>query len=355
MVNEFKNSMARASASLRMALRKELFSGNLIVGDLLPSVRQLSAQFQLAPKTVHRALQELEKEGLISSEPRKGFRVLSRSNDPRRGCPVASVLDSPDWNNTSPLHLTLKLNIERILNEQSFSLLSVFCVNKTIDSIIEQIKIGRAWGVLLDTVNVPLLAKIEKMGIPAVMIDAWVEDAPFDVVLQDNYQGGYKAAKYLLKQGYKKIAWVGPIGSSGISRERFGGASAALSGAGRYLTKEMCFECDHNNPDAEVLKILTAKNRPDAIIALWREIAISIANTAKKLNLKIGTDFGMVGWSTLDKYEAYSKFFEENNTPPTIVWDPAEMAQTAINRLSERWRNPQMPVLRLHVGTNIRI
>lgn len=354
MAKDLKYSTARASANLRSTLRKELFSGNILVGDLLPSVRQLSTSYQLAPKTVHRALQALEREGLIGAEPRKGFRVLSRSNDPRKGCPVASVLDSSDWNNTSPLHLTLKLSIEKNLAEQSFSLLSVFCANKTIDSILEQIKGGRAWGVLLDTVNVPLLTKIEKIGIPAVMIDAWVEDAPFDVVLQDNYQGGYKAAKYLLKQGYKKIAWLGPVGSSGISRERFGGASAALGGAGRYLAKEMCFECNHVRPDAEVHKLLSSKNRPDAIIAMWSEISVSIARTAKKLNINIGSDLGMVGWSTADKYEQYAKSFEENQVPPTIVWDPEEMAQTAINRLAERWRNPNMPCLRLHVGANIR-
>ena len=354
MAPEPKNTSARASANLRSSLRKELFSGNLAVGDLLPSVRHLGSTYNLAPKTVHRALQALEREGLIGSEPRKGFRVLSRSNDPRQGLPVVSVLETTDLINTSPLHKTLHQLIEKTLAEQAFPILSVFSANKSVEDILEEIKVGQAWGLLLDTVNIPLLKRIEKMGVPAVMIDAWMEDAPFDVVLQDNYQGGYKAAKHLVKKGYKKIAWFGPIGSSGISRERFGGVVAALSTAGIFITKEMCFECDPNAANAKALELLSSKNRPDAIISLWSEASISIAIAAKKLNLKIGKDFGMVGWSTEDKYEQYSKSFEDNNAPPTIVWAPEEMVQTAMTRLSERWRNPTMPCLRLHVGTFLR-
>lgn len=354
MPKEYKNTTARASAVLRSTLRKELFSGSLKVGVLLPSVRHLSTAYKLAPKTVHRALQALEREGLIGSEPRKGFRVLSRSNDPRQGLPVASILDTNHLNNTSPLHQTLNGMLEKILAEQAFPILNIFGANKSTNEIISHIKTEKVWGVLLDTVNLPLLIQIEKLGVPAVMIDAWVEDSPFDVVLQDNYQGGYKAAKCLIKQGYKRIAWLGPIGSSGISRERFGGAAAACAASGTPLTKEWCFECEVNNPHKKTLELLSAKNKPDAILSLWSEVSLSIATVSKKLNLKIGKDFGMVGWSTEDKYEEYSKSFENDTPPPTIIWAPEEMALTAISRLSERWQNPTMPSLRLLVPTYLR-
>lgn len=354
MLTEYKNTTARASAVLRSSLRKELFSGNLKVGTLLPSVRHLSTTFKLAPKTVHRALQALEREGLIGSEPRKGFRVLSRSTDPRQGLPVASILETNHLKNTSPLHQTLNGLFEKTLAEQAFPILNIFSANKAINEIINQIKTEKAWGVLLDTVNLPLLIQIEKAGIPAVMIDAWVEDAPFDVVLQDNYQGGYKAAKCLIKQGHKRIAWLGPIGSSGISRERFGGAAAACAAFGIPLSKEWCFECDINNPQKKTLELLSAKNKPDGILSLWSEISLAIASVSKKLNLKIGKDFAMVGWSTEDKYEEYSKSFENDSPPPTIIWSPEEMALTAISRLSERWQNPTMPTLRLLVPTYLR-
>lgn len=352
---EYKNTTARASATLRSTLRKDIFSGTLKIGSLLPSVRALSKTFQLTPKTVHYALQALEREGLIGAEPRKGFRILSRSKDPRQGFPVASILDTNHLNNTSPLHQTLNTLIEKTLAEQAIPILNIFTETKSITEIVSQIKKEKTWGVLLDTVNLPLLIQMEKIGIPAVMIDAWVENAPFDVVLQDNYQGGYEAAKYLIKQGHKRIAWLGPIGSSGISRERFAGALVACETNGASIPNEWRFECEVNKPHAKTLELLSIKNRPDAILSLWSEISISVASNAKKLKLKIGKDFEMVGWTTEDKYEKYALAFEKNNTPPTIIWDPQEMAQMAINRLSEKWQNPTIPTMRILVPTYLRV
>ena len=50
---------------------KMLLDGLLSVGEQLPSVRQISADFQLNPLTVSRAYQELAEEGFI--EKRRGL------------------------------------------------------------------------------------------------------------------------------------------------------------------------------------------------------------------------------------------------------------------------------------------
>lgn len=344
----------RPSNKLQNILRKELTSGVLAIGDLLPSVRQLSATYNIAPRTVHKVLQYLEKEGLIFAEPRKGYRVKHNVNDPRKGCPVAFLLESSNYTKTAPLHFTLRVAMENILSTQSGSLLSVFSENKTLEEIMTYLKSGRAWGVLLDTVNRDILNCIKESGMPAVMIDAWVEDAPFDVVLQDNYQGGFQAGHYLAQKGFQDIAWVGPIGASAISRERFGGASSALATMKQFLTPENCFECNPTHAEETVRKLLSSPKRPKAILSLWSEISVAIAKISKELSIEIGADFEMVGWSTEDRYEEYKKNFNNHKAPPTIVWDPERMAQTAINRLWERWAHPHIPPMRLLVDTTLR-
>jgi GntR family transcriptional regulator len=46
-------------------------------GTPLPSVRQLAGDLDIAPNTVVRVYEELERAGLIISIPRKGFQVAS--------------------------------------------------------------------------------------------------------------------------------------------------------------------------------------------------------------------------------------------------------------------------------------
>lgn len=47
-------------------------------GDRLPSIRQLSARYQVSKSTVIRALQELEKRHLIYSVPKSGYYLVKR-------------------------------------------------------------------------------------------------------------------------------------------------------------------------------------------------------------------------------------------------------------------------------------
>jgi GntR family transcriptional regulator len=67
------------------AARKAIVSGELKPGDAFPSVRTLSAEFQLNPNTVQKALAALKREGLVETLPGIGNRVCKR--------PVGSAAD----------------------------------------------------------------------------------------------------------------------------------------------------------------------------------------------------------------------------------------------------------------------
>jgi GntR family transcriptional regulator len=51
--------------------------GDLRAGDALPTVRQLATDLSVAPNTVARAYAELQEEGLVTSDGRRGTRVAS--------------------------------------------------------------------------------------------------------------------------------------------------------------------------------------------------------------------------------------------------------------------------------------
>ena len=73
------------------AARKAIIAGELKTGDIFPSVRALSAQYQINPNTVQKALVALRNEGLIESVPGIGNRVAEAPESSRRA--VAEVLE----------------------------------------------------------------------------------------------------------------------------------------------------------------------------------------------------------------------------------------------------------------------
>jgi GntR family transcriptional regulator len=60
-------------------LRGFIERGELRPGDALPTVRQLAGDLGVAPNTVARAYSELQREGWLTSEGRRGTRVASRT------------------------------------------------------------------------------------------------------------------------------------------------------------------------------------------------------------------------------------------------------------------------------------
>ena len=201
MVTRGNHGKSRSSALLQAKLRERLRSGEVTPGELLPSVRTLSSEHGLAPKTVHRALKALAAEGLAVAEPRHGFRVLARANDPHNGCPVAYVLAGFGTTDAGAdrFHRNLQNSLQRAMAERSWSLLGVSLGDRRPEEVMRQLVTARTWAVILDVVNPEFLELVEKARMPAVMVDAWVENAPFDAVLQNNYQGGFLAANHLVK------------------------------------------------------------------------------------------------------------------------------------------------------------
>lgn len=59
------------------SMRQAIFYGELKAGEELPSVRELAARWSCAPGTVQRAYRELVRQGLVTSRPGQGTRVLA--------------------------------------------------------------------------------------------------------------------------------------------------------------------------------------------------------------------------------------------------------------------------------------
>ncbi|MFO0875093.1 MAG: GntR family transcriptional regulator [Phycisphaerales bacterium] len=57
-------------------LRGEIAKGAIAAGELLPSVRTIAEELGVNPNTVHKAVTELEREGLVATERGRGMVVV---------------------------------------------------------------------------------------------------------------------------------------------------------------------------------------------------------------------------------------------------------------------------------------
>jgi DNA-binding LacI/PurR family transcriptional regulator len=353
-------SGGRSVQKLVRHIRDEIGAGGLPGGDFLPTERALAERFGIARMTARRALKVLEAEGLLAAVPRHGYKVALRAaNDPSRGCPLAYVLDEP--NCLTPrdevFHKVLFHVFQQMAGRRGSALLAAYGGANLAAKTMEQLKAARVWGAAVDSVNPDLLRLMRVNGLPAVMVDAWREDAEIDAVVQDDFQGGLLAAAHLLQRNCRRIAWVGAaVGNSAHSVSRYGGVAAALARAGLGIPPELRCEGTSAELEPKVRALLKRRDRPVGIAALWSETGQLVARVADELRLFPGRDYELVSWATEEQYDsAFASGFPRARVPPAIVWNMEAMADLAVTRLAERKANPRMRVARINVPVRLRL
>ncbi len=80
------------------SIRQAIFYGELKPGDALPTVREMSLQWNCAPGTVQSAYRELARQGLVNSRPGRGTRVVAadaaEQPDPLRRASLANEAEA---------------------------------------------------------------------------------------------------------------------------------------------------------------------------------------------------------------------------------------------------------------------
>jgi len=352
----------RKAQELADLLQLKIADGNFAPGHFLPSERTLAKDFGMGSRTVRRALKILESNALVAAEDRRGYRVLARANEPDRGCPLAFVVSDPSLRAPikNSFFQTMLAELQRAAGARQWSLLGVGCQRRTPGEVVEHLRAARAGGAIVDSIEPDLLGAIREAGIPAVIADAWLEDAGFDGILQDGFTGGLQAASYLAERGHRRIAWLGLRLSGDRSQmvlERLSGALGGLARAGLRLADEHLIEVSEGGTDnarAAVRGLLESPDRPTAVIVLWQGLGHSLIGAADDLGLRLGRDLEMVGWSTLEQYEDdYLQRFVTQPPQPAVVWSVREMAEVCITRLAQRRIDPGMPVTKTRIPTRL--
>ena len=272
-------------------------------GDILPSESDVAAEFGYSRDTVRRALKELGKEKIVSRKRGKGtfYRDSQNTVKEKRIAVITTYLSNYIFPNiisgieevVSSKHYTLNLaNTDNDPDKERKHLRKV--IDNGIDGlIIEPTKSA------VDTHNKDLYRELAAKDIPFVMLNAYYRELNPSYAIVNDYQGGYKAAQYLLQLGHKKIAGIFKEDDlQGVYRRK--GFKKALADygidpesadIGTYITSQIS-----SYPYHCMDKMLSYEDKPTAVVCYNDEIAVDVVKAILDNGLKVPADISVVSF-----------------------------------------------------------
>lgn len=179
-----------------------------------------------------------------------------------------------------------------------------------------------------------LIAMLEdNRNIPMVVMDWGKSRGDFtDTVLDNAFDGGYLAGRYLIERGHRDIGAIPGQLERNTGGGRHAGFVKALSEAGITLRDEWLVQGDFE-PESGYLamqQILSQKQRPTAVFCGGDIMAMGAICAADEMGLRVPQDISVIGYDNVRN----ARYF----TPAlTTVHQPKErLGETAFDMLIDR-------------------
>ncbi|MEO7264439.1 MAG: LacI family DNA-binding transcriptional regulator [Ferruginibacter sp.] len=183
-----------------------------------------------------------------------------------------------------------------------------------------------------ETNDMSHLQALHQKGLPIVMFDRVSDEINTHSVVVDNFRGAYEATEHLINQGYKRIAAIANSEFLSITTERLAGYKEAMDHYGLKVNNGYIKHCFYGGMvfseiEDAVNKLLTLKQKPDAIITTSDKLTTGCLKTLHRRGITVPDDIALVGFSNSDIAELL-------NPSLTVVRQPAmEMGKDAIELL----------------------
>ncbi len=338
-------------SSIYSNLLKQLQSPIYQVGDEIPSAAKLAEQYSVSRPTIHKALKQLQHEGLIASKVGSGTVILKKPECKKK---------TPLFGLIFPL-LRMGSFFENIAKEIAklsdlfdFQLIwgGQFPQGSIDLTSLEQLSNfyikEKVAGVFMAPVeltsdcyktNKMILQKLNKAHIPVTIIDAGItrfpENIQKDIITIDNYRAGYTLANYMLTTGKSNridFCTLPYVGRTVQLRQK--GIESALLDHGIVPKKEWTHILTKEDQLAINLRNLGASN----IICSNDFVAIKLQRILQKKSYDIPKDFRIAS------FDGSNEAKEIFPSITTIIQPCDELAFLAVKNMLNRIAYPDMPI-----------
>lgn len=301
-------------------LGARIAKGEFDKGALLPSERDLAAQYDASRPTIRRVLARLSLDGLLESQPGIGYRVVAtKASQPAAGASrlIGLLVDNTD----TPHSVGMRL-LEKLLTAQGYSLLLGFSdleVEKENDCLRRFLGVGAGGFIVIPAIRGgkhAQLGDLIKRNFPIVALGeprAWCVGMRLSGMVSavdvDNTTAMMLNLSHLHELGHRRIGLVMATHVQGITtiRQR---AYAAFAQEQQLKTRpEWLVHADpsiaHSGEEA-LLHLLAARDAaPTAFVCQTNALARHVVGLLSSAGIRVPADVSVTGFGPLESGEQH--------------------------------------------------
>lgn len=290
-------------------LREQIEEGILNPGDPLPTREKLMQEHGLSLSTVTRAITELERQGWLISRQGSGTFVTKKTGETGE-----SEEDRPNVGLLLPLNNAYSQDlVTELVDEaadQNIDLITMFSP----DDEDTELNLGRKlmekevkaliWYPVEPKKHVSVASAFGKNKVPVIIGQKVSEQfgSPWSCVRSDYYTGTKNAVEYLLEQGHKNIAYVGPKGNVsdfGPIPERWNAYRDVMRSHDLWEPDSLVFDPTlfkewHVNSN-RIEAIFKGKHAPTAVIGFDEVISLEVIRGLQSMQIRVPENVSVIG------------------------------------------------------------
>jgi len=335
-----------ARNTAKQAILDKISSGAYPQGKTLPPERVMAADLQVSRTTIQAVLSDLEAEGLLIRRPNCRPIVRTEPLGPIVADQIAvwMVHEMQDLGGLQMLQ-----GITTVLGAANFRLLLGCPPPRNEEEIakaeLEFLEAALAspnvagaivWDFYSTECNQAYRKFIDR-NVPLVFIDRTpLYTLPADMVGIDNIEAARGAVLHLAGLGHERIAMVYSDFRASSVRDRVYGYRIALTESEITVDESLIVDLPEDGPDRPteiertLADLMSRPNRPTAIFAVNDNIALHLAEAARRLRIDIPKKLSLVGFDWL------LRTLPGGGTLTTVAQPFEEIGRTAAQRLLER-------------------
>ncbi|MFH1905118.1 MAG: GntR family transcriptional regulator [bacterium] len=307
-ITDIKNSIPKY-CQLSNILENKISNGELKKGKAIPSNPKLMRKYAVSQNTVRQAINLLVQKGLLYTDQGRGTFVselsqtaMNNKNSGLIGVIVPSV-DRPF------IYSGTAFAIESEAHRKGYNILLGNANNNfvKIKKYITSFARKNVDGIILvphmtsgdseyETKNMTLIRLMRKSSIPFVFFDGYLDEIETDCVLTDNEEAGFILTEHLIKQGYKRIAFIRSSYMSS-ARDRIKGYKKALQRyALEFNEKLIIGKRNFKDIASAVNALLNSSLNVDSIVCVHDGLAVKVLDAVKERGLSVPSDIGIAGF-----------------------------------------------------------
>jgi DNA-binding LacI/PurR family transcriptional regulator len=330
-------------------LLHEIQTGVYKPGDRLPSEAALGERFGTSRITVAKAIQQLQRQSLVSRIAGSGTYV----DAPVKVAAFQFGLLIPELGSTEIFEPICQGMMKSPLARTHSLIWGHFAADEAhraeaAEQLCQQYISQKVSGVFFapieyrgarDHANRDIVSALRRANIPIVLLDRCFEKypdrAPYDLIGIDNHRAGYVMTRHLLQAGANRIAFAARPNSASTVDARIAGYREALLAHEKQLMMSNVFRGDFSSPEF-VARIL-AESDPDAFVCANDVTAATLMLTLGKLGVSVPSQVKLVGIDDV----TYAKYLPVPLT--TLHQNCHEMGAVALSTMLDRLQSPEIP------------